>query len=85
LSQHEKRATKRIHIRPSRTELGHAKGNSKTDMRFFESFRRFQARDSGMQCTAAMPRSNQSTSARDGNDLAMKQAYVYAGVHQGKE
>jgi len=37
------------------------RGNSKTDMRFFESFR------------------------RDGNDLAMKQACVYAAVHQGKE
>ena len=64
---------------------GMPRGNSKTDMRFFESFRRFQARDSGMQCTAAMARSSQGTFARDGNDLAMKQAYVYAGVHQGKE
>jgi len=38
-----------------------------------------------MHCTAAMPRYSQGTVARDGNDLAMKQAHVYAAVHQGKE
>ena len=63
-------------------------------MRFFESFRRsfpnFQSSVTVVSLlrnvrTAATPGSNQGTIARDGNDLAMKRAYVYAPVHQGKE
>jgi len=69
-------------------------GQFQTGHALFESFRQsfpnFQSSvtvDSLLRnvCTAATPRSNQGTISRDGNDLAMKRAYVYAAAHQGKE